>query len=378
MYYSLRILIEQIQTLGTGVIIPLHSTLTSLKESTYKNLLIQIKAYDSLSTALAVNKIELRAIIEPLLGVERTDVFWNFFLHDIQENQLARSDEYDYSRNYIVNPFWIALLGTKFNIIPPPSDLTQRRDLPPMTVGGKRKLACGFMFCLFPTMGMPEPIMRFASCITAIRCCFKQTNAQQIALRGFIDIISQQMLGSKQINYQLYSFDTYSRSALDTLGLIVRLKIPGAAESIPQEYADLAIDFLHNAPSSVVKASVLHLVEILVLSFPKGINNKIEEIRDATRQLLVDPDPTVVNIASRLYVLLFRSASTKQADSFLDYLKIELDSLVDRNGIKYAGDPLIKGLSADQVERELIFKLRSLIIDNYLSWIAEGNFIISF
>jgi hypothetical protein len=198
-----KTLIEQIQVLGAGMILPLNATLLALKEATNKSMLTQIKAYDNLCIALAINKIELRTITDALVAIERTDQFWNFFLNDVQENQLARSDEYDYSRNYIANPFWIALLCTKFNVRPPPSDPTQRRDLPPMTVGGKRKFACGFMFCLFPAMGMPEPNMRFASCVTAIRCCFIQTNAQQTVLRGFMDILTRQMLASKQTAYQL-------------------------------------------------------------------------------------------------------------------------------------------------------------------------------
>lgn len=212
-----------------------------------------------------------------------------------------------------------------------------------MTPAGKRKFACGFMFCLFPTMGMAEPSMRFAACVTAIRCCFKQTNAQQTVLRGFMDVITQQMLASKQISYQL--------SALDTLGLVVRLKVPGVAESILQEYIDLAIDFLHNTPSPIVKVSVLHFIEILLMAFPKGGNAKLEEIRDITRQMLVDVDMKVVATASRIYLIVFRAATPKQSDGFLEYLVNELDTLKNRDSIVALGDPLMKDLTVDQIER---------------------------
>jgi hypothetical protein len=117
---SLTILIEQIQLLGAGFITPLNVTIQALKEVANKSILVKIKAYDNLCIALALNKVELKAVIDALIVVERTDQFWNFFLHDVQENQLARVNEYDYSRNYISNPFWIALFCTKFNVQPPP------------------------------------------------------------------------------------------------------------------------------------------------------------------------------------------------------------------------------------------------------------------
>lgn len=118
---SLRIIVEEIQRLGGGIISPLNNALIALKDASSKPLLGLIKAYDTLCITLAINKVELRTITEALVNVDRTDQYWNFFLHDVQENQLARSDEYDYSRNYIANPFWIALLCTKFNVQPPPT-----------------------------------------------------------------------------------------------------------------------------------------------------------------------------------------------------------------------------------------------------------------
>ena len=193
-------------------------------------------------------------------------------------------------------------------------------------------------------MGMPEPNMRHVSCVTAVRCCFKQTSVQSGMLRGLLEIATQQMLSSKQITYQL--------SALDILGLIVRLKVPNIAESILLEYIDLALDFLHNTPSPLVKSGILQFIEILIMVFPKGINNKLEEIRDITRQLLVDDDREVVETASRVYVILFRLVTKAQSDNFEDYLKIELDSLCNRTNIKYIGDPLVKDLTADQAERK--------------------------
>jgi hypothetical protein len=135
----------------------------------------------------------------------------------------------------------------------------------------------------------------------------------------------------------------------------VRLKVPGVSESILQEYIDLSIDFLHNTPSATVKASVLHFVEILLLAFL--FSAKLEEIRDVTRQMLVDPDPAVVSISSRIYVIIFRAVPQKQVDSFFEYLKSELEALANRSGIVAIGDPLVKDLNADQVEHLITMTL---------------------
>jgi hypothetical protein len=117
---------------------------------------------------------------------------------------------------------------------------------------------------------------------------------------------------SKQTSIISTVFNFNFRSALDSLGLMVRLKVPGVAESILQDYVDVAIDILHNTPSPILKVSALHLVEILLLSFPKGINSKLDEIRDVARQMLVDEDQTVVITASRIYVIVFHTATQKQ------------------------------------------------------------------
>ncbi|KAI8904746.1 armadillo-type protein [Gorgonomyces haynaldii] len=339
----LRVLVDNIVILGGTVIIPITSALTALREATSKSALTLIKAYDNLCIALAVHKPEMRALVDALCNTERADKFWSYYLEDVQENQLAKPDEYDYSRNYVQAPYWISLLCTKFNILPPPPQGSEfRRDQVPMTIVGKRRFACGFTFCLFPSMGMSEPNMRYASCVAAVRCCFKQNNVQPTMLRSLLEIATQQMLSSKKTSYQL--------SALDILGLVVRLKVPGVSESILLEYIDLCIDFLHNTPSPLVKIEVLQFVEILMLVFPKGINNKIEEIRDVTRLMLVDSEKQVVDTATRVYLLVFRCTVKNQSEQFESYLKQELDAVMNRTKLENLGDPYVNDLTADQAE----------------------------
>ena len=117
--FSIRLIIDQIFILGGSTITSISTQLTALREATMKSMLALTKAYDSLCTSIAVHKSEIRPIIDALINNERPDKYWSFFLGDVQENQLARPDDYNYFRNFTQSPFWISLLCTKFNILPP-------------------------------------------------------------------------------------------------------------------------------------------------------------------------------------------------------------------------------------------------------------------
>ncbi|KAJ3041918.1 hypothetical protein HDV00_008427 [Rhizophlyctis rosea] len=327
---------------------PFRSIVTPLglvKDALSTSQMQVMKAYDDLANALARERIELKELIDATVVDANVDEFWNFYLHDVPENQLVRPDDYNYTRNFVHAPFWIALLLTKLTIPPPPiaSNEATPRDVMPNTPAGKRRFVCGFMLCLLPTCGMPDPGMRRAACICAIRCCFSGFQLNVGIMRGLLEYASQQMLQHKQWTFQV--------SALDILRFIARLKLPGIAPAILIQYLDMALEVAYNSPSSTIKIGALELIETYLLVFPHGIGSKLPEVRDTIRYLITDDDSDVVSTASRIYPLVFRCVSTTNAASFYEYLRDEI-TVIEKSGLEAAGDPHVSKLDKDEAESE--------------------------
>ncbi|OAJ41162.1 hypothetical protein BDEG_24803 [Batrachochytrium dendrobatidis JEL423] len=276
------------------------------------------------------------ALMSPALG--------SYYLADVPENQLARPDDYNYSRNMIQSPFWVSLLFTKLSCAPPllSTSLGSRRDIIPTTPAGKRRFFCGYMACLLPSVGIPDFINRRAACVCVVRCCFKGLNVNPGMLRGLLEYATQQMFSHKHWSFQV--------SALEILGLIIRLKIPGVSESILYQYLDLCIDFAHNTPSAVIKTALLNFFEILLMVFPKAMISKLQEVRDITRVMLVDSDTSVIEAASRIYPLIFRAVPKESAQQFYEYLMNDI-STITSGGLELAGDPLVSKLTTNEASR---------------------------
>jgi hypothetical protein len=68
---------------------------------------------------------------------------------------------------------------------------------------GKRRFICGFIQCLLPSLGSFDPLIRRPHCITILCCCFKGYNAQGDMLNGLLEYITQQLLPSKYVTFQL-------------------------------------------------------------------------------------------------------------------------------------------------------------------------------
>ncbi|KAL2913671.1 hypothetical protein HK105_206831 [Polyrhizophydium stewartii] len=352
-----QIVLDQIQHLGSTTLTQIISPLTQVADSLRGPINPRIKAYDQLATALALHKTEYRPLIDAMLLYERIDEFWNFYLSDVPENQLARPDDYNYSRNFVQSPFWISILLTKFSCTPPPLTLdpNSRRDTMPTTPAGKRRFICGFMACLLPTTGMPDLLFRRSACVALVRCCIKGMNVNPGMLRGLLEYVSQQMLSHKHWTFQV--------SALEILGLIVRLKVPGIAESILQQYLDLCLDFLHNTPLSIIKIAVMGFIEVLLMVFPKAMGIKLQEIRDISRQMLVDKDLEVAAKAARIYPLVFRAVSRGAGRTFVQYLQSEISTILE-GGAAAAGDPLVSGLTQDEATRVVSLSILSIGLVN--------------
>ncbi|KAJ1562765.1 hypothetical protein HK096_003735 [Nowakowskiella sp. JEL0078] len=303
--------------------------LETLKSSLNKPYFFTIKAYDDLAFAIAKEKLGgLQDLVAAIALEENVDLFWEFFLSDVPENQLVRPDEYNYTRNFIHSPFWISLLLTKLNVHPPPltnGELTPR-EVMPTTPAGKRRFICGFML---------------AACLTMIYCCLRGNQIHPGILRGCLEYLSQQMIVHKQWTFQL--------SALDILKYLVRLKLPGISTAILLQYLDLVLDCAFNTPSAIVKIGSLELLEVLILVFPQGVSQKLSEARDIVRSLLVDQDTDVAKIARRIYPMIFRCVSQNNASEFFEYLRNEIN-LLQKGGIETVGDPFTAKLSKQEQE----------------------------
>ncbi|KAJ3090469.1 hypothetical protein HK102_003650 [Quaeritorhiza haematococci] len=284
---------------------------------------------------------------------ELVDVFWQFFLADVPDNHLVRPDEYNYSRNFIHAPFWVALLMTKLKVPPPVVSLSDNvgRDVMPTTPAGKRRFICGYMLCLLPTCGMPDPSMRSAACVAAVRCCVQQNTVNAGMLRGLLEYVSHQMLAHKHWSFQI--------SSLDVLRYILRLKFPGVSQCILVQYIDMVIDAAFNNPASIIKLGALELMETMMLVFPSGINSKLQEIRDTLRSMIVDKDMDIVERASQIYPTVFRCVSVNRVKDFLAYLKSEI-AVISKAGLEAIADPLVANLSQGESEHVLQLSLLAM------------------
>ncbi|KAJ1344384.1 hypothetical protein BSLG_001041 [Batrachochytrium salamandrivorans] len=336
-----KAVVDSINLLGGQILLQLQIPLAFLSENINGSWSAKIKAYDQLAMALAVHKTEYQSLIESMVLYEHLDEFWRYYLADVPETQLAHPDDYNYSRNFIQCPIWISILFTKLSCMPPPypSNIGMKRDVAQITPAGKRRLICGFMACLFPTAGMSDQILRCAACAALVRCCIRGTSVDPGMLRGLLEYVLQQMLPNKHWSFQM--------SALEILGLVVRLKLPGISESIMHQYLDICIDFLHNTSQENIKVGVLKFFEILLMVFPKAMSIRLQDIRDLTRVMLVDGNKNVATFASRVYPLIFRAVSKDSAATFHQYLLNEISIIFD-DGLEAAGDPLVCNLSADE------------------------------
>ncbi|KAJ3339980.1 hypothetical protein HDU91_000920, partial [Kappamyces sp. JEL0680] len=346
------LLIEQITFLGQNSIAALLPTLNKLKSVRKLNELELVRAYDAFATALAANKQDFRGIIEAMAVPIRVDECWAFFLNGVPENQLVRPEEYDYLRNFIHSPIWISLVYTKFTVPPPPMGEGIRREVSPTNPIGKRRFACGFMQCLLPTLGNLNPVIRAPAATAAFLCCFKGNNGQGDMIRGLLEYVTQQLLASKYVSYQL--------SALDVFKCILRCKVPGISESIYQQFMDLYIDLLTNSNSTLVQASILGIFELFCLVFPKAIGPRLAAMLDITRPLLADIDVAVRDAAFRLYPLIFKCATDSFAVHCNEVLRDEIEMLTNMTSPAALGDPLVSALTPDQALKILECDIISL------------------
>jgi hypothetical protein len=137
------------------------------------------------------------------------------------------------------------------------------------------------------------------------------------------------------------------------MALLIRLKIPEISRSLMIFNIDQVVGIIYNTPSTVVKSAAFDFLLVGLLSFPACINYKLEEIRDLSRTFIVDKDETLSNMASIVYLLVFRYVADSAKREFQDYLTNEIYTLNEDNHIQIKSDPWLSKL--DSLELTSIF-----------------------
>lgn len=118
---------------------------------------------------------------------------------------------------------------------------------------------------------------------------------------------------------------------------------------------DQSVGIIHNTPSPVVKAAAFDFLLVSLLSFPSCVNYKLEEIRDLARASVVDKNESLSNLASIVYLLVFRYVGENSKVEFQDFITNELYTLGEENSSAISSDPWLSKL--DTLELTSIFCL---------------------
>ncbi|TPX30748.1 hypothetical protein SmJEL517_g05768 [Synchytrium microbalum] len=311
-----------------------------LPKASESGLRAVLKVYDDIANKICNVQTSCAPLVEVITADESVDRFWEFFLSDVPENQLVRPDDYSYTRNFVQAPFWISLLLCKFRLPPPPASTSGEvvdRRIVPASPASKRRFACGFMLCLMPTAGMPDPILRVLACEALVRCCFGDYKVFPGALKGLLENTAGQMLIHKQWTYQ--------RSAIDIVSLLLLARLSnGISQILFHQYFDVALEWTANASSAIVKIGALKLAEVFLKVFPKATGAKIEELRDRVRTLIVDKENEIRRLACKLYPIIFKQTPAAMMEVSWNYLLSEI-KVISKGGLAAAADPLVASLT---------------------------------
>jgi hypothetical protein len=148
-----------------------------------RNIFSVVKKFDQLATFMTENP----ATFEPLISLMKkippenglggrlnNDIYyiehyWKHYIVESIDNQISNPDNYPFQKVFIQAPFWICLLMTKLDILPPviqePANSMFHQHA--NTVGAnvlspaeKRRIQWGFLPILIPLFGIPDPVLR--------------------------------------------------------------------------------------------------------------------------------------------------------------------------------------------------------------------------
>ncbi|KAJ3352902.1 hypothetical protein HDU83_007559 [Entophlyctis luteolus] len=100
-----------------------------VKDSIGGSVINTVKAFDNLANSILKDKPKLHELIDALTIESTVDKFWNFFLNGVTDSQMVKPDDYDYTRNFIHEPFWIAIILTKLSMTPPPISVLTSNEI---------------------------------------------------------------------------------------------------------------------------------------------------------------------------------------------------------------------------------------------------------
>lgn len=114
---------------------------------------------------------------------------------------------------------------------------------------------------------------------------------------------------------------------------------------------DQAVGIIFSTPSAIVKSAAFDFLLVSLLAFPSCIHYKLEEIRDLARTCAVDKNEYLSNLASIVYLLVFRYAGPDSRIEFQDYITNELYTLNEENIGAIASDPWLSKLDSLELTR---------------------------
>ncbi|KAJ3208349.1 hypothetical protein HDU82_002587 [Entophlyctis luteolus] len=100
-----------------------------VKDSIGGSVINTVKAFDNLANSILKDKPKLHELIDALTIESTVDKFWTFFLNGVTDSQMVKPDDYDYTRNFIHEPFWIAIILTKLSMTPPPISVLTSNEI---------------------------------------------------------------------------------------------------------------------------------------------------------------------------------------------------------------------------------------------------------
>ncbi|KAI9221068.1 armadillo-type protein [Blastocladiella britannica] len=283
------------------------------------------------------------------------DKIWEFYLAGQPDHIQAPSpDEYNFTRTLTSHSaLWLGMLMHRLGVPPPPVPRTERRGAVPTLITTRRRFHAGFMLTIFPMLGFPDEEIRQAASVAVVACAFGGgivvTNETAKALLEYVTVALA--------THKTWS---YVCSALYIACLLIRTKVPGIAPFLLRHFLGNALDWAVNSPMMPIRAASLCLINTVCAVFPLGTNAQLPEIRDATRQCLVDRDVLVAHVAVNVWSRIFSILTETNAPDFVQYVRGELNSIHSHSQAHVMGDPFLQHLSVEERKRLVALHIEAM------------------
>ncbi|KNE54636.1 hypothetical protein AMAG_00597 [Allomyces macrogynus ATCC 38327] len=312
-------------------------------------IVTQVKLWDDLASLAA----QSGSLTDWLTRDKVFDLLWEYYLKDQPDHQVAPSpDDYMFAHALTHSPCWVGLLLHRLEVPPPPAPKTEARATVPTLATLRRRFFAGYMLVMFPLAGYPDVVIRRQACQALVACCFSSVLVVNSAAKALLEYVTLVFVNHKTWGYVC--------SALDMATMLVRTKVPNVAQYLVHHFLGTALDWAINNPHLPVRLSALQFLETCCLVFPVGLNARLAEVRDVVRQCCMDRDPPIAEAARAVWSCVFRILSDTNAPDYLQYVRYEMNLVMQAKQIHLAADPLLQNLSAEERKRLVRLHLEAL------------------